>query len=90
MRKSAWHTMQYKKFLKRMDVSLKNIKDILDGTAELNLSHAGGEFQLIMEEELYQQHSYDFSLIMFVLYFKFIIRCPPLIHISPKPYCSVL
>jgi hypothetical protein len=34
-----------------------NIMDILDGTAELNLSHAGGEFQHIVEDELYQQRS---------------------------------
>ena len=35
-----------------------NINDVIDGTAELNLSHAGGEFQYIVEEELYQEHSY--------------------------------
>ena len=34
-----------------------NIIDVLDGTAELNLSHAGGEFQHIVEEELYWQKS---------------------------------
>lgn len=35
-----------------------NIHDVLNGNAELDLSHAGGEFQLILEEELYQQRSY--------------------------------
>jgi hypothetical protein len=37
---------------------LMDLNDILDGTAELNFSHAGGEFQHIVEEELYQQSSY--------------------------------
>ena len=32
-----------------------DINDILDGTAQLDVSHAGGEFQQIMEEELHQQ-----------------------------------
>ena len=32
-----------------------DINTVLDGYAELNLSHAGGEFQDIMEEELYHQ-----------------------------------
>lgn len=35
-----------------------NIYDILDGTAVLNFSYGGGEFQQIVEEELYQQSSY--------------------------------
>lgn len=37
-----------------------NIDNILDGTVELNFSHAGGEFQHIVEEELFQQSSYVF------------------------------
>lgn len=32
-----------------------DINTVLDGYAELNLSHAGGEFQDIMEEELHHQ-----------------------------------
>jgi len=32
-----------------------DINDILDGTTELNFSHAGGIFQHIVEEELHQQ-----------------------------------
>ena len=35
-----------------------NINDVLDGTTQLNASHAGGEFQQIMEEELRQQSRY--------------------------------
>jgi hypothetical protein len=34
-----------------------DINDVLDGTAELNVSHTGGEFQHILEEELHQQSS---------------------------------
>jgi hypothetical protein len=33
------------------------INDVLDGTMTLNLSHAGGEFQNIIEEEICQQSS---------------------------------
>jgi hypothetical protein len=58
-----------------------NINDVLDGTAELNLSHAGGEFQLIVEEELYQQHSYVFFSYNVWTFFKFIIRRP---RIDPR------
>jgi hypothetical protein len=50
-----------------------DINDILYGTAELNSSHAGGEFQHIVEEELYQQSSYVFSYYVWAL-FHFIIR----------------
>lgn len=32
-----------------------DINTVLDGYAELNFSHAGGEFQNIMEEELHHQ-----------------------------------
>ncbi|KAF8237586.1 hypothetical protein L208DRAFT_1246508 [Tricholoma matsutake] len=32
-----------------------DINNVLDGTAGLDFSHAGGEFQHIMEEELHQQ-----------------------------------
>jgi hypothetical protein len=35
-----------------------DINDVLDGTAGLDFSHAGGEFQHIMEEELRQQSRY--------------------------------
>ena len=41
---------------------LMDINDVLDGTAELNFSHAGGEFQDIMEEELRQKTRYAFAL----------------------------
>jgi hypothetical protein len=33
-----------------------DINNVLDDTAQLDLSHAGGEFQHIMEEELHQQN----------------------------------
>jgi hypothetical protein len=42
-----------------------DINDVLDGTAQLDLSHAGGEFQHIMEEELHQQNRYSYSHIKF-------------------------
>jgi hypothetical protein len=35
-----------------------HINDVLDGTTDLNLSHAGGEFHQIMEEELHKQNPY--------------------------------
>ncbi|KAF8518833.1 hypothetical protein BU17DRAFT_48296 [Hysterangium stoloniferum] len=34
-----------------------DVNNVLDGTAQLNVSHAGGEFQQIMEAELHQQSS---------------------------------
>lgn len=37
------------------DCGPMDINNILDGTTQLNVSHAGGEFQQIMEEELHQQ-----------------------------------
>jgi hypothetical protein len=42
-----------------------DINDVLDGTAQLDISHAGGEFQHIMEEELHQQTQYAYSPIIF-------------------------
>ena len=42
-----------------------DINDILDGTAQLDFSHAGGEFQHIMEEELHQKTQYAYSSITF-------------------------
>lgn len=38
------------------DCGPMDINDVFDGTAQLNVSHAGGEFQQIMEEELRQQN----------------------------------
>ena len=35
-----------------------NINNVLDGTTQLNASHAGGKFQQIMEEELRQESRY--------------------------------
>ena len=40
-----------------------NIEDVLDGTTPIDLSHAGGEFQHIIEEELDKKNSYVYSLI---------------------------
>ena len=40
-----------------------DINDVLDGTTGLDFSHAGGEFQQIMEEELQQQGRYVSSLL---------------------------
>jgi hypothetical protein len=40
-----------------------DINDVLDGTTRLDFSHAGGEFQHIMEEELHQQSSYVSSFL---------------------------
>jgi hypothetical protein len=37
------------------DCEPMDINDVLDGTAQLDVSHAGGEFRQIMEEELHQQ-----------------------------------
>lgn len=43
-----------------------DINNVLDGTAGLDFSHAGGEFQHIMEEELNQQTRYVYySTILF-------------------------
>ena len=42
-----------------------DINDVLDGTAQLDLSHAGGKFQHIMEEELHQQNWCLYSHIKF-------------------------
>ena len=47
------------------DHKLMDINDILNGTALLDLSHAGGEFQHIMEEELHQQNRYMYSHVKF-------------------------
>ena len=44
---------------------LIDINDVLDGTAQLDFSHAGGEFWHIMEEELHQQTQYAYSSITF-------------------------
>lgn len=35
-----------------------DINDVLDGTTRMDFSHAGGEFQHIIEEELLQKTSY--------------------------------
>ena len=45
-----------------------DINDVLDGTIQLDFSHAGGEFQHIMEEELHQQNLYVFSPITICLF----------------------
>jgi len=42
-----------------------NINDVLDGVTQLDFSHAGGEFQHIMEEELHKQTWYIFSPSLF-------------------------
>ena len=42
-----------------------DINDVLDGTAQLDLSHAGGEFHHIIEEELHQQNRYLYSHVKF-------------------------
>lgn len=42
-----------------------DINDVLDGTARLNFSHAGDEFQHVMEEELHQQTRYAHSPVTF-------------------------
>jgi hypothetical protein len=34
-----------------------NINDVLDGTTRIDLSHAGGEFQDIIDEELHKKTS---------------------------------
>ena len=65
-----------------------NINDVLDGTAELNLSHAGGEFQHIVEEELYQQHSYVSSHNVWILLIIYCKTSPHRSTNSPKPHCS--
>jgi hypothetical protein len=38
-----------------------DINDVLDGAAQLDFSHAGSEFQHIMEEELHQKTRYACS-----------------------------
>lgn len=46
-----------------------DMNDVLDGTTELNFSHAGGEFQDIMEEELRKQTRYFFLCSLFTFVF---------------------
>jgi hypothetical protein len=45
-----------------------DINDVLDGTTRIDLSHAGGEFQHILEEELRQKTSYVCSHLMICLF----------------------
>jgi Txe/YoeB family toxin of Txe-Axe toxin-antitoxin module len=40
------------------DSNLMNIDDILDGSTIMGLSHAGGEFQQILEEDLLTENQY--------------------------------
>ena len=42
-----------------------DINDVLDGVTQLDFSHAGREFQHIMEEELHKQTQYIFSPSLF-------------------------
>lgn len=44
------------------DLLMNNIDDILDGSARLDVSHAGGEFQQILEEGL-PEHRYGLFII---------------------------
>ena len=48
------------------DYEPMDITNVLDGTAQLDVSHAGGEFQQIMEEELHQQSRYSFIATVFL------------------------
>jgi hypothetical protein len=45
-----------------------DISDILDGSTPLNLSHAGGEFNQILEEGLHSEQQCVFSS-LFALFF---------------------
>jgi hypothetical protein len=56
-----------------------NINDVLNGTTRIDFSHAGGEFQHIIEEELQKKTSYVYSLVMVCL-FTFLIGIIVLIH----------
>lgn len=56
-----------------------NINDVLDGTAQIDLSHAGGEFQDIIAEELHKKTSYVYSLLINYL-FTFLTGFVVLIH----------
>ena len=48
------------------DYKPMDITNVLDGTAQLDVSHAGGEFWQIMEEELHQQSRYSFIATVFL------------------------
>jgi hypothetical protein len=43
------------------DDDAMNINDVLDGTVEVDLSHAGGKFQQLMEDALHQESWYVYS-----------------------------
>ena len=44
-----------------------NINDVIDGTTQIDLSHAGGEFQHIIEEEILKKTSYVYSFFINLL-----------------------
>ena len=56
-----------------------NINDVLDGTTRIDLSHAGGEFQDIIDEELHKKTSYEYSSLINYL-FTFLTGAVVLIH----------
>jgi len=58
-----------------------DINNVLDGTTQMEFSHAGKEFQHIVEEELHQKASYVYSLYNDLLtYLTFLTGAAVLIH----------
>jgi hypothetical protein len=57
-----------------------DINDVLDGKTRMDFSHAGGEFQHILEEELLQKASYVYSLLLMIFLFIFLTGVAVLIH----------
>jgi hypothetical protein len=57
-----------------------NFNDVLDGTTLIDLSHAGGEFQDIIDEELFKKTSYVYFLLIIYL-FTFLTGVIVLIHV---------
>ena len=56
------------------DSRLMDINNVLNGNASLDLSHTGGEFQQIMEEESIKSGMYTFPYIIQVAYLVFLIH----------------
>ena len=44
-----------------------NINDVINGTTQIDLSHAGGQFQHIIEEEILKKTSYMYSFFINLL-----------------------
>jgi hypothetical protein len=59
---AAWDLPQDNGYI--TDDEPMNINHVLDGTIQLDVSYAGGEFQQIMEEELRKQSRYVYHVVI--------------------------